>query len=902
MFLNNSIISEVLARGGTVVVPSRQRAAAIRLAYAHGQLAQRLTHWRSCDVLPFPAWLDRMGEAARHGALRGLRKLNPLEEWLLWREAALEAAPELGILMPASLADALRQSAARMRDGELRWSGSPGSESALLKRVLAYVQRECRARGAVFADDWPLLLRDARPGSVPLLFAGFEELGAALRRRLQELGAQFDDSGRDTASGVRLADGDAGLQLVVASDPGDELRRAAQWSREQLARDARARLLIVVPRLAQCRALAIQAFEHALDGAGVLAASENAQRFAIEGGVPLGDYPLIDVALTLLALGTRVLEFAPLAAMLRSSYLDGGGVAARTALELRLRAGNIHAAGMPELLRVLRATATAWSQPLTATWSTLGAAMGEAAALRQHAGDWARSFAAQLEMWGWPGTQPLGSAEQQQRERFEALLGEFAALGQAGGVLGAAQAVDLLRSLATRTQFEPASDDAAVTLTSDCADPLLHYDGIWVAGLSAAQWPPPPQPDPFLPLSVQRAAGLSGASPAGQLALAQRRLATWRERGRTLALSYPCLDDDVELQPCTLVQWPQGESGAGRVPPAAAVPDPLVVALRASARLEPRPPEGALPWPAEHTLPQGTRALELQSACPFRAAAELRLGAAPLPEPQPGLDLRERGKLLHRALEIVWRQLEDSTALRACDAPALQALAQHASASAIQEVLARRIAPLAPILQANESARTARLIVALLEQERARSDFRIEELEVSRLHHLAGAAIRVRMDRVDRVGEGRAVIDYKSGAPQAFVIGAERARNVQLLVYAALVEAPLVAVAAVHLQARAVGWRGAALDRSVFPALSTRKDQLVPWPEVLPYAQQATLHLVAGFLAGEATVSPAPQACERCHLAALCRIDSADLALEESLAEADDAAATGAEQADTDER
>ena len=890
-----------------MVVPTRQRAAAIRLAHTHAQLQQQLKHWHSCDVLPWSAWLARTAENARHGALRGLRKLGALEEWLLWREAALQAAPELGILVPASLADALRQSAARKRDGGLRWSGSPGSESALLGRVIASVERECQARGAVLGDDWSVLLGDASASPTPLLFAGFEEMGAALKARLQALGAQFDAVDANTAGAPRPADaqplapGQPGLELVVASDPADELRRAALWSRAMLTRDPAARLLVIVPRLAQCRALAIQAFEHALGGAEVLGAETTTQRFAIEGGVPLTDYPLVDAAMALLTLGTRALEFAPLAALLRSSFLRCGSDTARAALELRLRDCNLHEADMAEVLRVLRTSSAPWCAELSAAWTAMAAQLAVVASTRQHAGEWARAFAAQLESWGWPGAQSLSSAEQQQRERFETLLGEFAALGQTSGAMGATRAVDLLRSLATRTHFEPASDDAAVTLSAACGDPLLHYEGIWVAGLSAGQWPPPPQPDPFLPLAVQRAAGMAGASPAGQLALAQRRLAAWRERSARLTLSYACAEDDVDLQGCTLVRWPQDDLDPKQRSSPVPVADALIAALHASATLESRAGEQALPWPAERALPRGTRALELQADCPFRAAAELRLGAVPLPEPRPGLDMRERGKLLHRALELVWRQLKDSTALRACDTSALQSLAQGATTNAMNEVLAGRIAPLAPGLKDNESLRTSRLIVALLEQEKSRGDFHIEELEVSREHRVAGANIRIRMDRVDRLPEGRAVIDYKSGAPKAFAIGAERPRNVQLLAYAALVEAPLVGVASVHLQPRGIGWRGAALDGQVFPALTTRKDKLVPWPQVLPYAQQAIERLAMAFLAGDAQVAPAAEACERCHLAGLCRIDSAHLAVEENAAEGalqDDAITESAVAAD----
>ena len=48
----------------------------------------------------------------------------------------------------------------------------------------------------------------------------------------------------------------------------------------------------------------------------------------------------------------------------------------------------------------------------------------------------------------------------------------------------------------------------------------------------------------------------------------------------------------------------------------------------------------------------GTGVLQAQSDCPFRAYATQRLGAADLTPPRPGLDARDRGSLLHQALEF----------------------------------------------------------------------------------------------------------------------------------------------------------------------------------------------------------------------------------------------------------
>ena len=84
----------------------------------------------------------------------------------------------------------------------------------------------------------------------------------------------------------------------------------------------------------------------------------------------------------------------------------------------------------------------------------------------------------------------------------------------------AGKALRWLTELADRTHFSPASGDAPITISPSLADPIVRYDGIWVAGLTAASWPQPVQPDPFLPLRAQIAAGVSAASAGGRLAAA----------------------------------------------------------------------------------------------------------------------------------------------------------------------------------------------------------------------------------------------------------------------------------------------------------------------------------------------------------------------------------------------
>ena len=850
-------------------MPSRQRAVAVRLAHTRAQLRRGRSAWISCDVIPWSAWLERCATQGRYGPLQGLRRLGATEEWLLWREAAEAACAGLALLMPESLADSLRRSAARSRDWGMRWPGSATPESSVLHHAQRIVSERCQHLQAYGVSDWTQVLRDFRAGPTPLVFAGFASLGGALLARLQELGGTFWPAG--TAAALNPP-----WQPVGCADPADELRCAARWCREQLTRNPQARLLVVDGRLQLRRAHAVQAFEHELHGSDVLAQMGEAL-YGIEGGQPLGDYALVRAGLDLLQLSGGALEFPQLAALLRSPYIGCGTAAQRAALELTLRERNVATADVARLCELAGTQRVGGGAALAGTLRSIVPLWAGESVRRDHGAGWAREFARRLEAGGWPGQDSLGSEELQQCERLRELLGELSTLGGTGTLLRFNEALDLLRALAMRTSFEAATPDVPVTLTESIDDPLVDYDGIWAAGLSAESWPAPPRPDPFVPIAAQRAAGFRAASAQGQLDAAREVIGTWQRRTQQLVLSWPSADGDVPLQPSKLLGVPARAHG---VAVAAASADRLMASLRQSAQRELRPAEHALAWPAGRRLKGGTKVLQLQALCPFKAVAELRLGAVSVPEPVPGLDRRERGQLLHRALQLVFEQLADSRELRrrAADEPALRALVRGASDRALQELLASRIERLPDALADNERLRLTSRIAALLRQELVRAEsaeFTVVALEVTQDVELAGFPIRVRMDRLDRLDDGRVIVlDYKSGAAQAFRPLDERPRQPQLLAYAVLTSGSVAGVAAVHLAPGDIRWRGAAAEPSLLPGLGRLRAPTAPWPELLARWRRVVENLVGDYVAGESAVDPLPGACQFCQLPAFCRVEA----------------------------
>ncbi|HVW67838.1 MAG TPA: hypothetical protein VHB68_02635, partial [Steroidobacteraceae bacterium] len=156
-------ITWIIEQGGTVVVPSRQRAHAARLAHAAAQLGAGLRVWATPDILPVDAWLTR--EVERYAAGAGIdvpRLLSPAEEWFLWRQCTAEATGELALVNRGALAESLRRASALASEFGIEFRNaadsagdmtpgsdvSPGTETALLAQVQRAVDERCRALGA----------------------------------------------------------------------------------------------------------------------------------------------------------------------------------------------------------------------------------------------------------------------------------------------------------------------------------------------------------------------------------------------------------------------------------------------------------------------------------------------------------------------------------------------------------------------------------------------------------------------------------------------------------------------------------------------------------------------------------------------------------------------------------
>ncbi len=817
--------------GGLLLTPDLRLARILRRLHDRAQIAAGRKVWPSAQVLPLDAWLALQWRqaAVERPALPGVLPAVALR-WLWWQQAARDAP---GLLDPADLGARARASWLRLRayGGDLdrlaQWPLTRDQQAFL--GWAASVEGELRMRQACDGGDLArlLVLADAVPiAGPPVLLAGFRRPAPAV----DALFAAMSAGGRPVSRVGRPASvGDC--RRFAARDPDVERATLLAWIRERVEQSPDGIHALIVPDLDENRGALERALAGALQPELELPRSGRDERlFDLAGGHALASQPVVDAALAALACAAGSVDWTVASRLLRSGHVAGAQSerTSRIAADLSLR----DQAGRVRLTTAFLARRASQEGAAKFAMSCKAATGKLSGARRRSASAWAEAFGDCLAAWGWPGEHPLGSREFQAARRFRELVPELASLASVAPELDGAQALGELRRLAA-APFQPESGEPAVFVLDAYEDPGVHFDSLWVAGLTATVWPRPVAVDPLLPIEIQRQLGMPGVTPGDCVADARAIVASWQSQSAALVLSWPTFENDTDVD---------GSSLLPADAPMLEAPAPLMTRERLafeSARLEPLPEKAAPPL-AHASVPGGARVLELQSQCAFRAFGELRLSASPLEEPQAGFDRRLRGIVLHRALQTLWSSLGTQSVLASLD----DAARSNRIAAAVQEAMAAATpAGIGVRTAALEADWQCRAIANLTELDLGRPPFTVVETERQLKLAIGGLELKLRVDRLDRVGDDLIVIDYKTGKVQNSAWRGARMDAPQLPLYAVLHPDRPTGVAFAGLGAARAKYVGVSRDgealKGLQPAtkfpLTEDKENGFEWPEIIAH-------------------------------------------------------------------
>lgn len=879
-------IFQAVAAGATLFTVNRRLARTLLDGYALYQKECGATVWKRPEVLTLDTWLScRLADVGQEGNL-----LNPAQSDCLWQQVVRAdlLKQQLDLMQIQATTRLVAQAHRLVVDAQCLNDSSHYQVAALLSAEhhaflrwqTAYLHR-CQQRGwldgAALTDHVITLLDQGRVVAPSIaVFIGFDEFTGS-QQRLQDqfvkLGCRVEVEAPRPSENIKI-------ERFSGQDEREELTVAACWARQQLERGAE-RVAVVVPDLARlqntverifCRELARSLFPERVP----------IQSFNISLGRPLAKQGMVATALTLLGVGYSV-DFETLSYLLRSPWLAGGTTDAnsRAQLESWLRRQNIREITLSSLLKVCRKQGdgnNSFVQCVTLLDND------NKKSRNQSLVKWGDQFNQLLNQLGWPGDRSLTSDDFQALSAWrDKLVPALAALNVVHGDTNRSTALTMLRKLATEQLFQPKAQDDRLHVTGILETAGLHFDAIWVTGLTDQVLPGRVQHNPFIPTVVQRHFQMPHSSIEHEHRYAQLTIDRLSRSAAQVVLSHPAGDGVVSFSPSPFIP--------ANIHCLTSQQQDEITALECDDQgtevtLESLCDEvGRKLVVADqpYEVSGGTSVLKDQALCPFRAYAHHQLKVRALETPQTGIDNRVRGDLIHKVCERFWGEVTSHQQLCSMTDDDLTQCLENLTGEVLGQA---RLNDQAKELLPLEMTRLTTLLFEWISCfERPRKPFTVVAVEQRQQVQVGPLLLMAVPDRVDCLDDnsGCVVIDYKSGMVKNSDLIGESLLEPQLPIYALKGidqhQQQIVAVVFAQIRSGECALKGVAADDDVMPRVkSVAKSAAVKrgiddWPALLDDWDRQLDQLAHDFSNAQAEVSPvAKSACQFCDLARLCRI------------------------------
>ncbi|WP_288129231.1 PD-(D/E)XK nuclease family protein [Microbulbifer sp.] len=802
-------ILDQLPEGGLLLTPTNRLRNRCQQVFGTSQQANK--NWAPPAVESLQGWLDTLWFTLQQKQWQPAmcRVLNREQRQLLWQQC-VEDTLDKGLINTQLLAGncdtALSQLIQWLKVEDLtaadealapHWEkiGLQAGDYPLFQ-VLPLFQQQLQQRNAITPDQRDLLIARAfdegQLAKLPQIsLAGFvqnspltDRIFASATESLQRYPIPEKDQAK--------------IQVARCHNLEEELQQAARWAAQKLAQNPDNSIGIVVNNLGQCRPLVEQVFARVLEPQWLdPAQAAYTLPFNFSAGTPLAKTPVGAATLQLLETLRDKFDYSQLRNLLFSPFWGDDSNEEqhlRSALfrrlqkqELREIPGNILRTCTEKL-----ASEIAPESPLPAQLNQLG----EWARRWQRAPAeiWAQRFSELLARLQWPGKRNPNSQEYQQLMLWEQALENFAGLNEFTGSLPLSKALQLLRQIASRTPFQAETRDGPLQILGVLEAGGLAFDHIRLVGFGQQQWPPPPSPNPMLPVQWQKDWEMPRASAERELKLAQELTQDLMNASSEIVVSYACEEDGVGQSLSALFGAPQPAEQLGQD----AISD-FYQALENGPALE-QTDDRELPPLSPTDCAQvrgGAGVLKAQALCPLNAQLRYRLGAEEFSEPGLGLSAAERGNLIHEMLAAFWLNCENSQNLAAMGDEQRNLQISSSIDTAIGR-LKKKHPELPEAFWALEQTRLKTIFDQWLPLEQARPAFTVSQVESELTVTLQGLTFTLRLDRLDTLVDGeQLVIDYKTGQTSLSDWLQARVREPQLPLYALF-----------HPQAKAIAFGG----------------------------------------------------------------------------------------------
>ena len=826
----------------TIVTSTARQAMELRYSWAYESVTSGKHAWEAPNIKHFNAWvMELYEELMRKG--HSSAKSGLLQQTAMSLALRLCAPNDEYFKHTNAVADAWR----------IYWGWNlqrvgpdldQTENGRLFRSWISEFEKFIDEQEVVTSPQLPRLISDAirmyKYEPKPVCLFACDELNPSQ----QELVRQMDRVGR-LGEPIDLPLFDSSHHKVhVFKSVARERSGYAQWGRERLAElGSEGRIGVVVPQIANDYLTIRRHWEAAFfDGEDI------DQLVNVGSGVPLGETRLCQDIVKLLTWTIADLNFAEVLQLGRSPYL--------TALEIPSQfprdypdhirfSGFASRGGSDAAKQITRITSRRTN--LLSEWAAVALQVFRAA--------------------GWT-TEEDSDEDRRIHASLIDVLNSVAHLSAFVGRVSWNQAVEYIRDGVRTAQLAYDSRNSPIQVVDRPESVGLQFDALWVCNVAEDRWPPDPNPNPMIPISVQRRAVIPRVTHQQMLRWSQHLTRVWACSAPEVVFSAAPNEDQTEARPSRLLNEHDSSELSGILTQSEIAEfDHPWGAVRQTDVVREFISDHGTTLPVEEIAAQRTSVIQDQSNCPFRAWAIHRANLPESKHPHRFPDPLDRGTAVHKVMQLLVERARDRDAILKLNKVDIE--------MAIDE----SVAPMRKLLLPDrfidyEKARIREIVERWQQMEGAREDFRIIGVEQEYSLEVEGFNLNLRVDRVDNTDELKAlVIDYKTGTVKISRWSTPRPLDPQMPLYSMVVP-DCDGLAYEKISGNEVQLKGISESPTSEGGIKLATKQFDASLNDMKTEWKSALSAIAReFKEGLATVTPtdAKYICKYCHLEGFCR-------------------------------
>ena len=847
------------------------------------QQDELLEQYTANSVLSLQAWLQELYLSSLFVTTKPCQLISPQQESLIWQSIISESPHGDALLNVDSTVKLVMQAYGNIVAAQLTLDAIKDDHAVDVRALHDWARKfeqSCHEQNLINQASLMSYLTEhitAIKSSLPhhLVFYNFDEITPNIKHFISTL----------ETSGIKVEYAEVKINNVsvnkfVCADIDDEISTMLRFAQTEYERNPETKITCIAPNLTEIREQILSKVERIFFPNKLLNPEFSQNIINISGGYSLANAPIIHFALDLLSLNPVRIDINKFSQLLKSPFATGyeDEIHARMLFD-----ANIRETGQPHvswafIIKTLNNNdnQAEYAQSLEKLAHALNAFYDYRRGLqkKQRLSEWKNDFQQLLSLIGWPGDTNLSSEQYQQVQKFYDLLHDFGNLALNEERYSYTQATSLFRKMITDTLFEIESHDGPIQILGMLEAAGNISEQCWVMNLNDTVWPQAPSPNPFLPISLQQEYQMPHCSAEREYDFSTNMTKRLINSCSKIIFSYHQHDDEKELSESPLLNGIEAINLEQlNLAPYNSIEETIFANKKVENIIDIQGPS----IKQNEISRGGTGIFTDQSACPFRAFANYRLHATGIASATIGFDALTRGSMLHKALEMIWKELKSHQTLTNISTNDLQTLINKAIAAAIREYRYKHDSSLGKKYIELEESRLETLLKSWLKLEKSRPSFTVLAQEHWKEFKVNDLLTKLQVDRIDLLESGeKIIIDYKTGKTNSKHWFGERPKQPQLPIYC-LTDNTVDAISFAQVRIDELKFNGISdheIDiAGIKPAEKSTDFQHRSWDELIEQWRITTASLADEFTQGLASVTPTYRdTCDYCELQQLCRI------------------------------